>query len=352
MEDFNRSSYWELIFKKLDNMMSKQGDDLMEDTIKNVPPSRGKLRAAFRKLKPLLHSYFSQIIAITGVLLFTAAVKLACEKIESSAKDLLPDQTTVQLGSADPVAVDNNASTMLSQKRPIDVDSIASSRSRQSIRGDSEKVTFRVPPGQTGLFKLPDGSRVLANSMSELWYFRSKFRDNKRGIHLQGEAYFEVQPDEKKPFSVNIGTLNITVIGTSFNARNYQNEESCEVALRTGKVLVNKRTEQVQLILNPGESAVLNKISGRFSTGKHDPAVVFGWIQDWYIFQNKPLREICDELSRIYGEKIIIDSPDLAGKCFYIRFNRKKPLSTLLEYLHDNDSLNYYQNKKLEWHIH
>lgn len=57
-----------------------------------------------------------------------------------------------------------------------------------------------------------------------------------RHLRLNGEAYFEVRKNEKLPFDVMTKELNVKVLGTKFNFRNYDEDEEVTVNLLEGKV--------------------------------------------------------------------------------------------------------------------
>ena len=84
--------------------------------------------------------------------------------------------------------------------------------------------------GSKGKFTLPDGTVVWLNSESRLVY-PDQFADGKRTVNLVGGAYFEVVKDEKKPFIVKAGDVDVEVLGTSFNISSYPFKDNIETAL-------------------------------------------------------------------------------------------------------------------------
>lgn len=56
-----------------------------------------------------------------------------------------------------------------------------------------------------------------------------------RAVSLTGEAWFEVAHDEKHPFTVDAGSLDLTVLGTTFNVSAYPEENYVEVVLESRK---------------------------------------------------------------------------------------------------------------------
>lgn len=112
-------------------------------------------------------------------------------------------------------------------------------------RGDRSQVT------------LPDGSKVWLNAGSTLDY-PLQFTGKTRDVQLQGEAYFEVTEDSKKPFLVHTNAFYIKVLGTGFNVRAYTDEDSAVAALVHGSVEVVLNGEEKKTIrLHPNEKVTL-----------------------------------------------------------------------------------------------
>ncbi len=108
---------------------------------------------------------------------------------------------------------------------------------------------------------LPDGSVVTLNNYSSLSY-PEKFSDTIRSINLQGEAFFNVTPDKKKPFIIHVNDVQIRVVGTSFNVK--ANKGTTEVIVETGIVQVQRKEKMVELkknerIVVPQKDSVLVK---------------------------------------------------------------------------------------------
>lgn len=309
-----------------------------------------KTKWNLKKIKAFLLK-FKYVLIITNILL---VIIITAWSIYSNAKylsDTVIDnvKTTVQFGSAPVISIDAEISYMPVQEKFIDIDSVRRSQSTQFVHSSDKETIIIVPAGKTFPAVLPDGSKVLLNSMSELRYTTSLFKTTKREIHLQGEAFFEVEPDDKRPFSVVTSEGTITALSTAFNVKCHKGDSSCEVALRNGKVMVD--SHRYNVILSPGQGAILIR-GEKIKEMQYDPTVIFGWLQGIYIL-NKPLPGIIKDLERIYGEKFMIDRHDLANKTFFVPVYKNKPLNVLLEELHDhaNDSLNYYKGENDIWHF-
>ncbi|MCH7658972.1 MAG: DUF4974 domain-containing protein [Bacteroidetes bacterium] len=113
-------------------------------------------------------------------------------------------------------------------------------------------------------FELPDGTTGWLNSGSTL-KFPVKFRGKQREVELSGEGFFDVAKDSEKPFVVKTCNIEIKALGTRFNVLSYPDDETCEITLESGKVIIEKtgkNGEPVKLAeLQPGQQIVISIIS-------------------------------------------------------------------------------------------
>jgi transmembrane sensor len=76
----------------------------------------------------------------------------------------------------------------------------------------------RTTADQVASFYLPDSSRVWLNTHSRLSYTK-EFHGALRRVTLEGEGYFKVTPDARRPFEVVTRATTTRVLGTSFNVK-------------------------------------------------------------------------------------------------------------------------------------
>jgi len=93
------------------------------------------------------------------------------------------------------------------------------------------------PKGARTNFILPDGSSGWLNGGSYL-KFKNEFKGKTRIVELNGEAYFNVEENHKKPFEVVTQDIIVKVHGTSFNVMAYPGDKNIEVTTETGIVEV------------------------------------------------------------------------------------------------------------------
>lgn len=112
-----------------------------------------------------------------------------------------------------------------------------------------------VPRGQQAHLTLSDGTKIWINSKSKLIY-PSDFEGKDRIVSLDGEAYFEVTKDASRPFIVETNSIDIKVLGTSFNLSAYRDDSVCSVGLDEGLVSVLSKSKGELTQVRPGELMV------------------------------------------------------------------------------------------------
>lgn len=158
--------------------------------------------------------------------------------------------------------------------------------------------TIQVPKGGEYELILPDGTHVWINSDTKLT-FPVSFDTTKREIFLSGEAYFDVTKDPQRPFMVKTENIEIKVLGTQFNVQAYPDDNKIETTLCEGSV--NVTDGELGVTLTPSQQAVYSKATQILTTRKVDVRLYTAWKEGLFVFENKPLEEIMNTLSRWYN---------------------------------------------------
>ena len=165
-----------------------------------------------------------------------------------------------------------------------------------------EKVTQK---GQKSNIILGDGTLIRLNSDSKLVY-PERFNSTKREVLLEGEAFFDVVRDKKRPFIIKSGDLSTTVLGTSFNIRAFPHEIS-QITVATGKVQVTSGNSQSTLnsqLLVSGEQINYDPSSGQILKNEVDIEQFLAWKDGILNFEEMELHEATKILERWYGVSI------------------------------------------------
>lgn len=186
---------------------------------------------------------------------------------------------------------------------------------------------IEAPIGQKSKVELPDGSLVWLNSESKI-QFHNNFNTN-RQVKLTGEAYFEVEKNEKHAFEVEIEDYKVVVHGTRFNVMAYHDLGYVQTTLVEGSVEI-KRGEQ-QLFLKPGEQ--LNLKNGKFTKKSLNTSVVTAWKENKFYFDSVEFSELVRRLERWYDVDIEVKNPELLENKFSGVFKNDETIFQVLDAL-------------------
>ncbi|WP_215222750.1 FecR family protein [Echinicola shivajiensis] len=176
------------------------------------------------------------------------------------------------------------------------------------IKPSIETVRKSTLYGQRLTFTLPDGSKVLMNSGSEIIY-NLPFEEN-RFIVLKGEAFFDVACDEKHPFAVQTGEVITKVLGTSFNIKAFPEDEQRSIAVVSGKVSVSDDYGN-QALLMPTQKGVFSTKDKDLMVMQFSKSKELGWKNGELQFDHLPIDLVFKELERWYGVKIEISDKEI-----------------------------------------
>ncbi len=199
--------------------------------------------------------------------------------------------------------------------------------------------TFTSELGSVSSIELTDGSKIWLNSGSALNFTEKS--PERIVAKLSGEAYFEVKHDPGREFLVDVGNIRIRDIGTEFNVRAYPGDENISASLKSGKIEILSPDHKPLAEMSPNDIFILNKPANKFKIEKTDPQFITGWKEGKFIFIDKNLREICDDLEEWYGVKIFIQNDLLKAGKYTSIIKRTTTIQHMLEMLKATTGINY-----------
>ena len=232
------------------------------------------------------------------------------------------------------------------------------------VQGISSIVTKN---GNRTKVVLPDGSQVWLNAGSNLDYNISVFNEEIREVTLNGEAYFDVTKNAEKPFIIHTKKMDVTVIGTSFNIRSYNNEKTAEASLIRGLIEVTLKDRRDQkIVLNPNEKISITteetvhnlskpiktaetkeaKQVPQFVVNELKPNPVYNiipelaWTQNKLFFEDESLESIALKMERWFGKKVMIANASLKNVHYYGNFENET-MEEVLSYLKLSKPFNF-----------
>jgi hypothetical protein len=195
-------------------------------------------------------------------------------------------------------------------------------------------------------FYLNDGSFVKLMPQSSLTY-PDTFINKTRDLTLKGEAVFNVAQNPNKPFTVYSDAIATTAIGTIFTVKSFAKDNTIQVILREGKVVIKpthansflkesyllageiftySKTSNTVILSNPKNKFANNQLNNQQKFSINDTELG----NNWYMFNNQSLAETFDQLSLIYGVKIEYNKFQLRGMTFIGKIDKSDSLQNIL----------------------
>ncbi|SHL57678.1 FecR family protein [Chitinophaga jiangningensis] len=208
-----------------------------------------------------------------------------------------------------------------------------------------EPATITVPRGSRPLrVTLPDGSGLTVNVATTVT-FMVPFTNNERLVNISGEAYFDVVPSTR-PFIVKTAKgQQITVLGTAFNIKSYEDESTTKTTLVTGKIQVSQNNSGTMKMLTAGQQAIAsdNKIQVQEDA---DLEEALAWQHQQFRFNHEELKSVLKQLARWYNVEIVYEGT-IPPRYFTVSISRDKSLATILTLMELNGIRFRLEGKRL-----
>ncbi|MDO9418127.1 FecR family protein [Pararhizobium sp.] len=142
--------------------------------------------------------------------------------------------------------------------------------------------------------------------------FKVEMTPNARKVVLlQGEAFFDVAHDAARPFTVEAGGVDVTVLGTAFDVQLSSSETT--VALARGVVSLSYDLADVSadFELAPGEMAMVDHESGVFEKTAVSQESIGAWRTGRLFVNNVTIASMIEQLQRYHPAWIRVISRSL-----------------------------------------
>src|SRR5436190_7817437 len=190
--------------------------------------------------------------------------------------------------------------------------------------------------GQRAALDLPDGSRVMLAPGSRVRFptsFSARGPSTSRELFLEGQAYFTVRHDDKRPFRVRTATALVEDVGTEFVVTAQTETHGTQVVVVSGAVALRQAsaaTAPPLLTLTRGELARLGSSGIAMVTRDVRLAPYVAWTEGNLVFDGTPLREVAPALARWYDLDVQVPDSVLASRKFTASFHYES-ISQVLE---------------------
>jgi transmembrane sensor len=174
--------------------------------------------------------------------------------------------------------------------------------------------------------ELPDGSKVTLGAASAM---ALAFDAGERRLRLlKGEAFFEVTHDPARPFRVEAGKVEASVLGTSFDVR--LEAEAVTVAVQEGVVGVASLGADSPPVERVEAGQAVRVVAGvRIERSSEPPRQMAAWRKGQLLSHDRPLREAVDQLRRYFAGTIVLTDEALAERTVTGVYNLADPEEAL-----------------------
>eukprot|EP01034_Spumella_vulgaris_P046031 gene46031-57387_t len=163
--------------------------------------------------------------------------------------------------------------------------------------------------GQRESVALADGSHLTLNTATKL---RTAVTPQAREVWLdQGEAFFDIAHDAKRPFVVHAGKQTVTVLGTKFSL--FREGDRLRVAVLEGRVQVKTARSNATVLARDDAAVadVANVLVTRKSSQQLNASL--SWLQGKLVFDQVSLADAARQFNR-YGRRQLVIEDDAAAR--------------------------------------
>lgn len=171
----------------------------------------------------------------------------------------------------------------------------------------AQPVVYETGRGEQQVVALKDGTEVTLNTDSRLTVRYSG--KGRQAVLERGEAYFDVNPDPERPFTVRAGDDSVRVLGTSFVVRH--EAQTFSVTLVEGRLEV-RSPDQPAVVLAAGERAVRADGQG-LRVDQPQVQAVTAWQKGEIILSDTALSEAVREFNRYAEVPIVLNSAEVGA---------------------------------------
>lgn len=155
-------------------------------------------------------------------------------------------------------------------------------------------------PGEQRTLLLADGTTVYMNTRTRLAIALDS--GERRVRLLEGEALFDVERDETRPFRIDAGASEVRVLGTRFNVRRL--EGRADIAVIEGLVAVSPEGAAGDAReLHPGEAVSVGG-EGVGAVVEADLQAITAWRDGRLIYRGTPLSAVVADLNRYLTDEV------------------------------------------------
>lgn len=219
-----------------------------------------------------------------------------------------------------------------SPKKEVASNRITHQKNRSNAQQEENRLIF-----------LPDGSRVILNAGSRLNYPSSFDGKKTREVYLEGQAFFDIQHNDKKPFIVHTGNLQTVVLGTAFNVKAIPGDKEITVTVTRGRVKVKDASRELGII-TPNQEIRYDRQKEIAVMKTVNDDHYLDWKDEKLLFDNVTVAEAAKVLEEKYKVTIMINDESVNSQRFTTTFPKDINLDQALKSICEFNGVTYRYN--------
>ena len=256
------------------------------------------------------------------------------QPVEVATVDILPGETKATLILADgkSVVLQHDTTRDIAVGEGVNAKNSGSGIVYSANGNEKRNLQYNVlqtPRGGEYQITLADGSMVQLNSATQL-KFPVVFDKEKREVYLTGEAFFEVQKDEKRPFYVIADGIKIRVYGTSFNV-NTHDKERVQTVLVEGSIGLSAEKGGPEYRMKPSQLGEYRRTDAALNVKNVEIEPYLAWKDGFFVFENQTMEQIMNTLSLWYDVDVFYTNEQLKNLHFTGHVKRYEKIDNILK---------------------
>jgi transmembrane sensor len=204
-----------------------------------------------------------------------------------------------------------------------------------------------VPYGSMSELVLSDSSVIYLNAGTQIRYSMN-YGKHSREVYLSGEALFDVKHlGKNQPFIVHTNMYDVKVLGTEFNVRAYDTDNTSHTTLQRGRVWISSPTCR-NVFLQPGQQFIMDKKSRKAVIRNVDAMVFTSWKDSFSSFTKLTLQDLFVLMEQRYHVTIEVQRRDILNYHYSGTISEEDDIKSILEIVQKTLPIEYeIKNNKI-----
>jgi len=189
---------------------------------------------------------------------------------------------------------------------------VARQAGRATATADAPMREYATARGQRADLLLSDGTQVWLSVDTHL-RVPANYGTRNRRVYLDGEAYFVVRHDSRRPFEVIVDGAVVEDLGTEFVIRAYRGDTGASVVVADGAVALRSSATETSsgVTLTRGQQGEIDQSGAVTVTPGADVDALVAWRSGHLVLKRVPLGRAIKELERWYNVTISLSDSSL-----------------------------------------